>query len=324
MSDPASRFGSLRYLSEHDVTALLPPVAEQIDLIEDALRSVARGTAHQPPKMPLDLGSDATFAHAMPAAIDRAQGRVAGAKWISGGGAAGIGGIVVVERAAAGGVRGIVAAAALTAARTAAVSGAALRAYPPMTATATAGGISRGTIIGGGTQAVTHRAMLAALYPSMQVAFYSRRLGSELPLRDGDVVAPSADAAMRGADVIITAAAFGTAPREISSASIEPGATLLVIDYATSITGELVATLDARGPMLVVTDSAAQFDATRNAGKLGSWPAAALQLGGAPAERAAGTTTLINHLGIAACDIALADLLLDRAEAHSIGTLLAQ
>ena len=70
------------------------------DLIEDALRSVARGTAHQPPKMPLDLGSDATFAHAMPAAIDRAQGRVAGAKWISGGGAAGIGGIVVVERAA--------------------------------------------------------------------------------------------------------------------------------------------------------------------------------------------------------------------------------
>jgi hypothetical protein len=55
---------------------------------------------------------------------------------------------------------------------------------------------------------------------------------------------------MRGADVIITAAAFGTAPREISSASIEPGATLLVIDYATSITGELVATLAAHGPLL--------------------------------------------------------------------------
>ena len=180
----------------------------------------------------------------------------------------------------------------------------------------------RGAIIGGGTQAVTHRAMLAALYPTMQVAFYSRRLASELPLRDGDAVAPSADAAMRGADVIITAAAFGTAPREISSASIDPGATLLVIDYATSITGELVATLAARGPLLIATDSAAQFDATRNAGKLGSWPAAALQLGDAPAERAAGTTTLTNHLGIAACDIALADLLLDRAEARSIGTLL--
>jgi len=316
------REGSTRYLSDQDVAALLPPVPEQIALIDDALRAVARGAAHQPPKMPLDLGAGAAFAHAMPAAIDLAQGRVAGAKWISGGGAAGISGVVLIERTGAAGLRGIVAAAALTAARTAAVSGAALRAYPSMTARADAGGALRGAIIGGGTQAVTHRAMLAALYPTMQVAFYSRRLASELPLRDGDAVAPSADAAMRGADVIITAAAFGTAPREISSASIEPGATLLVIDYATSITGELVATLAARGPLLIVTDSAAQFDATRNAGKVGSWPAAAVQLGDAPAERAAGTTTLVNHLGIAACDIALTDLLLDRAEARSIGTLL--
>jgi ornithine cyclodeaminase/alanine dehydrogenase-like protein (mu-crystallin family) len=189
------REGSTRYLSEQDVAALLPPVPEQIALIDDALHAVARGTAHQPPKMPLNLGAGAAFAHAMPAAIDRAQGRVAGAKWISGGGAAGISGVVLIERTGAAGLRGIVAAAALTAARTAAVSGAALRAYPPMTARADAGGALRGAIIGGGTQAVTHRAMLAALYPTMQVAFYSRRLASELPLRDGDAIAPSADAA---------------------------------------------------------------------------------------------------------------------------------
>jgi ornithine cyclodeaminase/alanine dehydrogenase-like protein (mu-crystallin family) len=274
----------IRYLTEADVLALLPSIEVQIGLVEGALRAVATGTAHQPPKVPLNLGAGAPFAHAMPAAIDLGSGRVAGAKWISGGGAAGIGGVVLVERPKAGGLRGIVAAGELTAARTAAVSGAGLRIAPPSTAAATSGAPYKGAIIGGGLQAATHRAVLAALHPAITVAFYSRRAASELPLRPGDRVAESVNDAIRGADIIVTAAAFDTPPRPIDVKLIEPGATLLVIDYAATISGALVAALRTRGAVRVITDSAAQFDATRAAGKLGSaltgaWPAADAQIG---------------------------------------------
>ena len=320
---------NIRYLSEAEVLSLLPSVNEQITLVERALRDVARGAAHQPPKVPLDLGGGAPFAHAMPAAIDELDGRVAGAKWISGGGGAPIGGVVLVERPGASGLRGIVAAAALTAARTAAVSGAGLRVAPPTTDHARAGGALSAAIIGGGVQAVTHRAVLQLLAPGAPVAFYSRRAASELPLLPGDRVASSVDDAMQDADIIVTAVAFDTAPREITLDAITPGATLLVIDYAATISGALVAALRARGATRVITDSAAQFDATRAAGKLGSaltgaWPAADAQIGellggGAPSGA---VTTLVNHLGISACDLVLADAILTAAEERGVGTLL--
>jgi ornithine cyclodeaminase/alanine dehydrogenase-like protein (mu-crystallin family) len=321
---------SIRYLSEADVASLLPSIGEQITLVERALRDVARGAAHQPPKVPLDLGGGAPFAHAMPAAIDLGEtgGRVAGAKWISGGGGAPIGGVVLVERPGASGLRGIVAAAALTAARTAAVSGAGLRVAPPTTDRARAGGTLSAAIIGGGVQAVTHRAVLQLLAPGAPVAFYSRRAASELPLLPGDRVASSVDDAMRGADIIVTAVAFDTAPREIALDSITPGATLLVIDYAATISGALVEALRARGPVRVITDSAAQFDATRATGKLGSaltgaWPAADAQIGELLGSAASGAvTTLVNHLGISACDLVLADAILTAAEERGVGTLL--
>ena len=324
-----SRTATTRYLSEADVAALLPSIEELITLVERALRDVASGAAHQPPKVPLDLGGGAPFAHAMPAAIDGLGGRVAGAKWISGGGGAPIGGVVLVERPGASGLRGIVAAAALTAARTAAVSGAGLRVAPSTTDRARAGGALSAAIIGGGVQAATHRTVLQLLAPGAQVAFYSRRAASELPLLPGDRVASSIDDAMRGADIIVTAVAFDTAPREITLDAISPGATLLVIDYAATISGALVEALRARGAVRVITDSAAQFDATRAAGKLGSaltgaWPAADAQigelLGGAAPP---GTvTTLVNHLGISACDLVLADAILTAAEERGVGTLL--
>jgi ornithine cyclodeaminase/alanine dehydrogenase-like protein (mu-crystallin family) len=314
----------IRYLTEADVLALLPAIQVQIGLVEGALRAVATGTAHQPPKVPLHLGAGAPFAHAMPAAIDLGSGRVAGAKWISGGGAAGIGGVVLVERPKAGGLRGVVAAGELTAARTAAVSGAGLRIAPPSTAAAASGAPYKGAIIGGGLQAATHRAVLAALHPAITVAFFSRRAASELPLRAGDRVAESVNDAIRGADIIVTAAAFDTPPRPIDVKLIEPGATILVIDYAATISAGVIAALSDRGPIRVITDSAAQYDDTRRTPKLSGWPAADAQIGDTRIESAGRVTTLVNHLGISACDLAYAELLLDLAEKQNVGTLLAR
>ncbi|MEI6271001.1 MAG: hypothetical protein WCP38_01420, partial [Chloroflexota bacterium] len=88
-----------------------------------------------------------------------------------------------------------------------------------------------------------------------------------------------------------------------------------------------------RGAVRVITDSAAQFDATRAAGKLGSvatgaWPAADAQIGELLGSAASGgtpsgaVTTLVNHLGISACDLVLADAILTAAEERGVGTLL--
>ncbi len=128
--------------------------------------------------------------------------------------------------------------------------------------------------------------------------------------------------AIRGADIIVTAAAFDTPPRPIDVKLIEPGATLLVIDYAATISAGVIAALSARGPIRVITDSAAQYDDTRRTPKLSGWPAADAQIGDTRIESAGQVITLVNHLGISACDLAYAELLLDLAEKKSVGTLL--
>jgi len=306
---------SLRYLSESDVAALLPPIAEQIDVVSEALAQVADRRAHQPPKRAIETSDSGRFVHLMPAAINGRSGRIVGTKWISGGGGLPIAGVLIVEDQGTG-VRSLVSASALTAARTAAVSGAALRAVH-------GGGFApnRIALVGGGVQAHSHRAMLAALYPQAGVSFFTRRTASELPLRVGDRVAERLDDALRGAEVLITAAAFGTAPRPLALNELAPGATFIVIDYDSTLRGEHVSLLRAHGSVRLMTDSAEQFNATRAAGKLDGWPEIHEEIG-APRAPEPGAVTIVNHLGIAACDLALADLLLTRAEEHGVGTLL--
>ena len=305
----------LRYLSESDVAALLPSIAEQIDAVREALEQVADRRAHQPPKRAIETSDSGRFVHLMPAAINGRSGRIVGTKWISGGGGLPIGGVLIVEEQATG-VRSLVSAGALTAARTAAVSGAALRAvhgdgYSP----------NRIALVGGGVQAHSHRAMLAALYPQAGVSFYTRRSASELPLRAGDRVTERLEEALHGAEILVTAAAFGTPPRSVALNELASGATIIVVDYDSTLRGEHVSLLRAHGPVRLITDSAEQFNATRETGKLEGWPEIHEEIG-APRAPEPGAVTIVNHLGIAACDLALADLLLERALERGVGTLL--
>ena len=314
MSDRAAARRT-RYLSEADVAALLPSVSEQIDVVTDALVQVAERRAHQPPKIALPAGTDGRFFHLMPAVVRAGGGQVAGAKWISGGGGLPIDGLVILEDER-GATRGLVAAAGLTAARTAAVSGAAIR-----VARRGLGLVSRVAIVGGGVQAHSHRVMLASEHPSASVTYLTRRSAGELPLRAGDRVAEHVDDALRGADLLITAAAFGTEARALPLGLLAPDATIIAIDYATSIRGEEITLLRAHRPVHLMTDSAEQFNATRAAGKLEGWPEISEEIGASGGSEFAGST-IVNHLGIAACDLLLADLLLARAEERGIGTLL--
>ena len=314
MSDRAAARHT-RYLNEADVAALLPSISEQINVVTAALTQVAERRAHQPPKIALPAGANGRFFHLMPAVVRAGGSQVAGAKWISGGGGLPIDGLVILEDES-GATRGLVAAAGLTAARTAAVSGAAIR-----VARHGLGAVLRVAFVGGGVQAHSHRAMLAAEYPSASVAFLTRRSAGELPLRAGDLVVERVDDALRGADLLITAAAFGTEARALPLGLLAPDATIIAIDYATSIRGEDLALMRAHRPVRLMTDSAEQFNATRAAGKLDGWPEISEEIGASGGSEFAGST-IVNHLGIAACDLLLADLLLARAEERGIGTLL--
>jgi ornithine cyclodeaminase/alanine dehydrogenase len=72
---------TLLYLSRAEVAGLLPPILEQVDLVEDTYRAVASGRVELPPKPGIHPRTDA-FIHAMPAYLRDED--VAALKWIAG------------------------------------------------------------------------------------------------------------------------------------------------------------------------------------------------------------------------------------------------
>ena len=72
---------TLRYLRRAEVRALLPPLPDQIDLVEATYRAVAAGRVELPPKPGIHPRKD-SFIHAMPAYL--ADDDVAALKWVAG------------------------------------------------------------------------------------------------------------------------------------------------------------------------------------------------------------------------------------------------
>src|SRR5438445_7919414 len=109
-------------LSRAEVRSLLPPIPEQIDLVEETYLELAAGEVEQPPKPGIHPRPDA-FIHAMPAYLRRQD--VAAIKWVSGyasnpaQGLPYINGLIVVNDPATGVPTAVLDAAEITAARTA-------------------------------------------------------------------------------------------------------------------------------------------------------------------------------------------------------------
>ncbi len=341
---------ALRYLDDRLAPTLLPPVPDRVRACGEALAALTDkagadgpGLADLPPKLAVAVGRGEAFAHAMPAAVRLGDERLVGMKWISfdpDRPPPTIGGLILLEDPAGGGLRGLVSAAGLTGARTAAVSLVGLEVAPPRTARVVDGAPWRVTFVGGGLQAHAHRAALAAVRPEARVRFVTRTPLGELPLRDGDEAArpDSLGDAVADADVVISSVAFGTSGREIDPDRLRPGATVVATDYATAVTARTVAGVRRHGdapelPRLIVDDDA-QFDATRAAGKLPDYGPADATLGQALRdadglgrrlrERPVGATVIVNHLGVAVCDLAIGWEVLRNAEARGAGTELAR
>src|ERR687890_246565 len=139
----AGRSGALpplRWLSNDDVVAAMPPLEERLRLAELTMTALARpGAAELPPKIAIHPRPEASFVHAMPSHLRGAEasGDLVGMKWVAGYatntalGLPGIHAVVVVNDPETGIPTAILDGGPITAERTAAVSGVGLRYFGP-------------------------------------------------------------------------------------------------------------------------------------------------------------------------------------------------
>jgi ornithine cyclodeaminase/alanine dehydrogenase-like protein (mu-crystallin family) len=124
------------------------------------------------------------------------------------------------------------------------------------------------------------------------------------------VAAPTAEAAVRDANVIVTAGPIVADPASpLTPEWLGDGARLLLpIDF-----DFYVARSTAAGADLFVTDDIAQFETYRTHGHFREWPAPHASVGEALETGAIGARVVACNLGVAALDAAFARAVLDRA-----------
>jgi ornithine cyclodeaminase/alanine dehydrogenase-like protein (mu-crystallin family) len=309
----------MRYLSDADVARLLPPPLETIQLAHAALGALADGTAEEPPKPAVHPGG-ASYANAMPAAYPARK--LLGCKWISifpDNGDRGLPtatGLMVVNDGDTGEPRCVMAAGALTAARTAAVSGACIAALSAPDATV--------AITGAGVQARSHLRVLAALGRHRVTVFARRAEAREALVTWAASAVPEVDlevsddvtATVRDAEVVVTGLAIGLTGSTLDPDQVRADALLLALDYASSVGPDLARTAT------LSTDHVTQFEAVRRAGSLGDYPSTDLATGTRLVSPRPCGRVVCQNLGNGLSDLVVAAAVADAAEAQDVGHLL--
>ncbi len=324
----------LRYLAADEVGAAMPPLEERLALAERTMTALARpGAAELPPKIAVHPRPEGSFVHAMPAHLrgDDPAGDLLGMKWVAGfGGNSRLGlpainALVVLSDPQTGLPIALLDGGPITAQRTAAVSGVAIRQFPPA-------GVGRPVVavVGAGVQGRSHLAVIGHLLPGAHVVVYDRHpeRGARLALAATRTPgigsadsAPALDDAVSGAAVVITAASFASPDRRQSLPDdwIAPGALVIAVDYAT-----LVSAATARSAGLFLVDDRGQFLANRDAGQFDGYPDPSVTLGEAilaGTSRRAGRV-VVTHLGVGLADVTFAAAIVERATQAGLGTVL--
>ena len=335
MAAMASAAPLLRYLSAADVVAAMPDLAGRLARADQALRALV-ADADMPPKIGIHGRAPGTFGHAMPAqllgaAADGSADRM-GMKWVTGSkanseqGLPAINAIVVLNDPLTGLPIAILDGGPITAHRTAAVSGVAIRAHAP-----TPGRPLRVGILGAGTQARAHLPVLGLLLPGVRIALYDRhqdraaRLVAEARRTPGIGSASAVGAAREatdGADVVLTLASFTTPDRRqaLTLDWLAPGALVVAVDYDTLVAAEV-----ARDAALFLVDDRAQFLTNRAAGSFTGYPDPGATIGEAliaGTPRPEGARVLVSHLGVGLADVIFGSAILAAATAAGRGTIL--
>ena len=294
-----------RFLDRETVAALLPPVDGQIELAERVYRSMASGDVEMPPKVGVHPRPDA-FMHAMPAYLRDLD--VVAMKWVSGypenaaRGLPYINGVIVVNDAATGVPLAVLDAAEITAARTAAASGACIRAFAPA-------GWSVAAVLGCGEQGRYHAQMLRALNPASEIRAYDIAPERAAGLCADAVVADDARQAVAGADVVVTAGPIVVdPPSPLDATWVESDVLLLPIDFDFYASADGVEACD-----LFLVDDVPQFAAYRDHGYFRSWPDPHTSVGEALERGMRARRVVCANLGVGALDAAFAHAVLSEA-----------
>ncbi len=322
---------ALRYFTAADVAMAMPDLERRLALAERTLTALAQG-AELPPKIGVHPRPAGSFAHAMPAHARGAdpEGRedLIGMKWVAGFatnndiGLPAINALVVLNDPLTGLPVAILDGGPITAARTAAVSGVAIRRFPPRVA----GRPPRAALIGAGVQGRSHLPVLGGLLPGVELAVFdadpkrAELLATEARSIDGVAsvsVAADARSAVAGADVVVTVASFGPVRQVMTSDWLTPNALVVPVDYATYCAAEV-----ARDAALFLVDHRDQFLSNRETGLFEGYPDPSAMIGEAilaGTARPASGRVVVTHLGVGLADVVFADAIVRRAEALGLG-----
>jgi ornithine cyclodeaminase/alanine dehydrogenase-like protein (mu-crystallin family) len=321
----------LRYLSAADVIDAMPSLAERLELAERTMTALVRD-AELPPKIAIHPRPEGSFVHAMPAHLRGAapdgSDDLVGMKWVAGFGTnnargmPAINAVVVLNDATTGLPAAVLDGGPITAQRTAAVSGVAIRRFAPPVS----GRPVRAALIGAGVQGHSHLPVLGHVVPGLELAVFDRHpdrtqgLADEARLVDGIgsvTAAPSAEAAVDGADVVVTAASFGPVRQVMTPDWLAADALVVPVDYATYCSAAVA--VDAA---LFLVDHREQFLANRDAGLFEDYPDPAATLGEAildAVERPAFGRVVVTHLGVGLADVVFGDAIVRRATDRGLG-----
>jgi len=324
----------IRYLSAADVLAAMPDLDERLALAERTLTALV-ADAELPPKIGVHPRPAGSFAHAMPAFLrgpdpDGADDMV-GMKWVAGyatnnaRGLPAVNAVVVLNDPATGLPTAILDGGPITAMRTAAVSGVAIRRFVPHVE----GRPLRAGLIGAGTQGHSHLAVLGGVLPGVELTVFDRHPDRAAALVAAAaatrgigtvVVAPESRAAVESADVVVTAASFGPVRQVMTGDWLAADALVVPVDYATYCTAEV-----ARDAGLFLVDDRGQFLANRDAGLFDGYPDPTATLGEAILDgtrRPVSGRVVATHLGVGLADVVFGDAIVRRAGELGLGTLL--
>lgn len=294
----------LRFVDCQTVTSLLPPILEQVELAGEVYRAMARGEVEMPPKIGVHPRPDA-FVHAMPAFLRELD--VVAMKWVAGypdnpaHGLAAINGVIVVNEASTGVPLAVLDAAEITAARTAAASGACVQAFAPE-------GWRTAAVLGCGEQGRYHCEVLRALNSDCEIRAYDPVVERAHEVCEGAVVFDDPRAAVAGADVVVTAGPIlRDPPSPLDSSWVEVDVLLLPIDFDFYVSAGGVAACD-----LFLTDDVAQYAAYREHGYFRGWPDPHASVGEGLEQGLGGRRVVCANLGVGALDAAFAHAVLSR------------
>jgi len=328
----------LRHLSATEIAATMPPLPERLALAEQTLLALGHD-AELPPKIGVHPRQPGSLAHAMPALLRGAaadgSADLVGAKWITGFPAnPGLGlptyhALVLLNDAVTGEPVAVMDGGAITAARTAAVSGVAIRHF---TGGSTA---ARVALLGAGAQARSHLPVIGHLLPGAELRITdidsgrATALAGEAALADGigsAVSVGSVREAVESADVVISIVSFGPKRQTLDPAWLAPDVLFIAVDYDMQAPAAL-----AREALFIV-DERDQFLATRSASTFAGYPdpdatiGERLRGGAHDGHRTGGGRPigriLVTHLGVGLADVVFASAILARAEQLGLGRLL--